>query len=129
MRRTRMKAARVMTEPKYSILRAMAAPWMAEPAPEGFHLSRGIPSSLPRCRTCVYITELSDGQCAYVGQTRQGVEARLKQHVRLESKALRWSKVWVAPILDTVSDRALSRIEGRIGAHLKPIDSIRLPRG
>jgi hypothetical protein len=101
---------------------------MGEAIPQRFALSRGIPKSLPSHKTAIYIVERANGRTAYVGQTRQGVGARLRQHVRLWGRATEWAWVWIVPVLDSVPRRELDRIEGRIGDWLRPTDCARLPR-
>ena len=117
-----------MTDAHYSIARAMAGEWMAEPVPIRFSLSRGIPDCLPKAKTAIYITERSDGRTTYVGQTRQSVGTRLAQHARDWDRSTQWAWVWVVPVRSEVSRRQLDRIESRIGTWLRPTDCVRLPR-
>jgi len=117
-----------MTSAQYSVARSYAGEWMGAAEVRRYSLRRGIPTDLPRTKTAVYITELADRRVAYVGQTRQGTATRLAQHARRWDRASRWSYVWVVPILNSVPDNQLHKIEGRIGQLLKPTDSIRLPR-
>lgn len=117
----------MMTTKQYAIVRSKAMRWRGPAVPRRFYLGRGIPADLPTFETTVYVTELSDGRCAYVGQTRQGTATRLRQHAGHWERASRWIYVWVVPILDTVPDRELNRIEGRIGRLMKPLETNRLP--
>jgi hypothetical protein len=117
-----------MNNRQYSIARSKAMRWRGPSVPTRFYLGRGIPADLPSAPTAIYIAELDDGRCAYVGQTRQGTATRLMQHATRWSRSTRWTAVWVVPILDEVPDRELDRIEGRIGRLLRPTETVRLPR-
>jgi hypothetical protein len=117
-----------VTTEQYALARAKAMRWKGDAVPQAFPLRRGIPDDLPGVATAIYIAELADHRCAYVGQTRQGVVARLSQHATDPARAGRWAYAWVIPVLDSVPNHELSRIEGRIGQLLKPLDSRRLPR-
>lgn len=116
-----------MTEKHYAIARGMAGAWVGSNVPIRFALTRGIPKSLPAAPTAIYIVERKNGRTAYVGQTRQGTVRRLSQHVCAWDRATTWTWVWVVPLLDGTPDDELDRIEGRIGAWLRPLDCRRLP--
>lgn len=105
----------------------MAGEWAGLNVPVRFTLTRGIPNALPTARTAIYITEKRNGRTAYVGQTRQGASKRLAQHVRQWHRARTWAWVWIVPVLGSAPDDDLDRIEGRIGAWLRPVDCRRLP--
>ena len=117
-----------MNNKHYAIARGMAGVSTGKNIPVRFNLARGIPRALPKDKTAIYIVERATGRTAYVGQTRQGVATRLTQHVRQWDRATTWAWVWVIPLLDTTPNAELSRIEGRIGAWLRPLDCRRLPR-
>jgi hypothetical protein len=117
-----------MNDKHYAIARGMAGAWTTKSVPVRFNLARGVPRALPADRTAIYIVERSTGRTAYVGQTHQGVAVRLTQHVRQWERATTWAWAWVIPLRDETPDTALSRIEGRIGAWLRPVDCRRLPR-
>lgn len=117
-----------MTDKHYAIARALAGEWAARSIPVRYHLGRGIPRCLPEDSPAIYITELSNGRTAYVGQTRQRVADRLRQHAGSWERASRWTWVWIVPLLDEVPKEAFNRIEGSIGAWLRPVDCLRLPR-
>lgn len=116
-----------MTYQQYAVARSRAMRWKADAIPCRFCLRQGIPVDLPSAATAVYITEFGDGSCAYVGQTRRSTAARLSQHALDWGRARRWAYVWVVPLLDSVPDHELNRIEGRIGQLLKPLETSRLP--
>lgn len=117
-----------MTAKHYAIARYMAGQWAAPGIPVRYSLSRGIPNCLPEDSPAIYIAELSNGRTAYVGQTRQTVASRLRQHIRSWDRAIRWKWVWIVPLKAETPDQALDCIEGRIGNWLRPVDCLRLPR-
>lgn len=117
-----------MTDKHYAIARSMAGGWAAPPIPIRYSLSRGIPKCLPEDSPAIYITELSNGRTAYVGQTRQTVANRLGQHVRHWDRSARWAWVWIMPLRTETPRQELDRIEAGVGVWLRPVDCLRLPR-
>jgi hypothetical protein len=78
----------------------------------------------------VYIAADVHNTIRYVGSTvRTGsshVGVRLQEHVRAD-RAARWARVMVVPLKATTDEVLVRRIEGRIGAVLRPLDTVRLP--
>lgn len=76
----------------------------------------------------VYIAADSENVIRYVGSTvRSGpVGDRIQEHV-LAGCATRWTRLMVVPLIADTEEPLVRRIEGRIGAVLRPLDTVRLP--
>jgi hypothetical protein len=77
----------------------------------------------------VYIAADRASIVRYVGSARRNgsVADRIQEHV-LTGRADRWTRLMVVPLqLDTEAD-LVRKIEGRVGAVLRPLDVLRLPR-
>ena len=69
----------------------------------------------------------------YVGSTRrpedrQGLRARIREHLRDRDRNAAWRKVWVVPLHASTPQAEVLAIEGMIGHHLRPKRNNRLPR-
>ena len=76
----------------------------------------------------VYIAADSENVIRYVGSTvRSGrVGDRIQEHV-LAGRAIRRTRLMVVPLIADTEEPLVRRIEGRIGAVLRPLDTVRLP--
>lgn len=76
----------------------------------------------------VYIAADFENVIRYVGSTVRGgpVGDRIQEHV-LTGRAARWTRLMVVPLTADSEKRLVRRIEGRVGAVLRPIDAMRLP--
>ncbi len=80
--------------------------------------------------TAVYIAADFENTIRYVGSTvRAGtsrVGDRVQEHVAA-GRAARWTRLMVVPLIRDTDEVLVRRIEGRIGAVLRPLDTERLP--
>jgi hypothetical protein len=78
--------------------------------------------------TGVYIAADFENIIRYTGSAiRDGsVGDRVQEHV-LSGRAARWTRLMVVPLAAGTEEDLVRRIEGRIGAVLRPIDTKRLP--
>jgi hypothetical protein len=80
--------------------------------------------------TAVYIAADFENTIRYVGSTvRAGtslVGDRVQEHV-VAGRAARWTRLMVVPLIPDTEEILVRRIEGRIGAVLRPLDTVRLP--
>jgi len=78
----------------------------------------------------VYIAADFENTIRYVGSVvRAGssrVGDRIQEHV-LSGCATRWTRLMVVPLIPDTDEVLVRRIEGRIGAVLRPLDAVRLP--
>ena len=76
----------------------------------------------------VYIAADHANVIRYVGSTlRTGsVGDRIQEHV-LAGRADRWIRLMVVPLRANTDEILVRKIEGRVGAVLRPLDTIRLP--
>lgn len=76
----------------------------------------------------VYIAADFENVIRYVGSTvRHGpVGARIQEHV-LAGRAARWTRLMVVPLIADSEEPLVRRIEGRVGAVLRPLDAARMP--
>ncbi|MEU8408030.1 hypothetical protein AB0C19_17730 [Micromonospora sp. NPDC048842] len=78
----------------------------------------------------VYIAADYENTIRYVGSARRGegseVGDRIQEHV-LTGRAARWTRLMVVPLIPSTDELLVRRIEGRVGAVLRPQDAIRLP--
>jgi len=76
----------------------------------------------------VYIAADFENVIRYVGSTvRAGpVGDRIQEHV-LAGRAARWTRLTVVPLTTDSEKLLVRRVEGRIGAVLRPLDAVRLP--
>jgi hypothetical protein len=76
----------------------------------------------------VYIAADFENLIRYVGSTvRTGpVGDRIQEHV-LAGRAVRWTRLMVVPLIADTEEILARRIEGRAGAVLRPLDTMRLP--
>ncbi len=78
----------------------------------------------------VYIAADFENTIRYVGSAvRAGssrVGDRIQEHV-LSGRAVRWTRLMVVPLIPDTDEVLVRRIEGRIGAVLRPLDAVRLP--
>lgn len=80
--------------------------------------------------TAVYVAVGDDDQCCYVGsvaRTAGGLAERIAEHLRDQAKRAMWRTVWVVPLRPDTVLAEVRRIEGVVGAHLRPHRSRRLP--
>ncbi|MDG4802004.1 hypothetical protein [Micromonospora sp. WMMD980] len=80
--------------------------------------------------TAVYIAADSNNAVRYVGSAvRSGlasVDDRIQEHVRA-GRATRWTRLMVVPLIPDTEVTLVRRVEGRVGAVLQPLDTMRLP--
>jgi hypothetical protein len=80
--------------------------------------------------TGIYIAADYENTIRYVGSAvragRSGVGDRIQEHV-LSGRAAHWARLMVVPLTPSTDEVLVRRIEGRIGAVLRPLDAIRLP--
>ncbi|MGK5681162.1 hypothetical protein [Actinoplanes sp. URMC 104] len=80
--------------------------------------------------TAVYIAADSNNAVRYVGSAVRsglaGVDDRIQEHVRT-GRAARWTRLMVVPVIPDTEVSLVRRIEGRVGAVLRPLDTMRLP--
>ncbi|MEV0611520.1 hypothetical protein AB0I61_34780 [Polymorphospora rubra] len=80
--------------------------------------------------TAVYIAADSNNAVRYVGSAdRSGlasVDDRIQEHVRA-GRATRWIRLMVVPLIPDTEVTLVRRVEGRVGAVLQPLDTMRLP--
>ncbi|GIF49318.1 hypothetical protein DFJ67_2144 [Asanoa ferruginea] len=80
--------------------------------------------------TAVYIGADSNNTIRYVGSAvrsgRSNVGDRIQEHARA-GRAACWTRLMVVPLSADTEASLVRRIEGRIGAVLLPIDTLRLP--
>jgi hypothetical protein len=78
--------------------------------------------------TAVYIAADFENVIRYVGSTaRTGpVGDRIQEHV-LAGRTARWIRLMVVPLTADIEELLVRRIEGRVGAVLRPLDVVRLP--
>lgn len=78
----------------------------------------------------VYIAADFENAIRYVGSSvRAGssqVGDRIQEHV-LAGRAARWIRLMVVPLATDTDELLVRRIEGRVGAVLRPLDTVRLP--
>ncbi|GAB3852582.1 hypothetical protein ACFPIJ_64295 [Dactylosporangium cerinum] len=78
----------------------------------------------------VYIAADSTNAIRYVGSVarsgRSGVGDRIQEHVRA-GRATRWIRLMVVPLVPDTEASLVRRVEGRVGAVLRPADTMRLP--
>ena len=76
----------------------------------------------------VYIAADFENIIRYVGSVvRTGpVSDRIQEHV-LAGRAARWTRLMVVPLTADSEELLVRRIEGRVGAVLRPLDAVRLP--
>jgi hypothetical protein len=80
--------------------------------------------------TAVYIAADSNNAVRYGGSAvrsgRSSAGDRIQEHVRA-GRAARWIRLMVVPLGPGTEARLVRRIEGRVGAVLRPVDTMRLP--
>ena len=76
----------------------------------------------------VYIAADFENAIRYIGSAvRAGpVGDRIQEHV-LVGRAARWTRLMVVPLTADTEELLVRRIEGRVGAVLRPLDAKRLP--
>lgn len=79
----------------------------------------------------VYVVVDDDDRCCYVGsvyrRSDRGLADRLAEHLEDPAKRVLWHIVWVLPLHPHTGRPEVRRIEGVVGAHLRPHGSRRLP--
>jgi hypothetical protein len=77
----------------------------------------------------VYIVSGRTNVIRYVGSAlrTKSVGDRIQEHV-LAGRADSWIRLMVVPLHADTEGFLVRKIEGRVGAVLRPLDSIRLPR-
>ena len=92
-----------------------------------------VPATVPfplRFEAAVYVAVDAEDVCRYVGSVSRpdgGLAARIAEHLDDPVKRQRWRQVWVLPLRPELTRSEVRRIEGVVGAHLGPTDSVRLP--
>ncbi|MGY5533920.1 hypothetical protein [Streptomyces sp. J1] len=78
--------------------------------------------------TGVYIAADFENAIRYTGSAirEDSVGARVQEHV-LRGRAAQWTRLMVVPLAVDTDEDLVRRIEGRIGAVLRPLDIKRLP--
>jgi hypothetical protein len=78
----------------------------------------------------IYIAADRENMIRYVGSTlrnNKSIGDRIQEHV-LAGRADRWVRLMVVPLHPDTERLLVRTIEGRVGAVLRPLDSVRLPR-
>lgn len=77
----------------------------------------------------VYITADRANIVRYVGSARRNgsVAERIQEHVR-NGRADHWTRLMIVPLQLHTEAALVRKIEGRVGAVLRPLDVLRLPR-
>ena len=118
-----MKQAEYVSLTKYAgVSLAWSHPWPV-PARVPFPLN---------LEAAIYIAYGRDRHCRYVGSVARidtgGLSSRIADHLRDSQKRETWTDLWVLPLKPDTPLVSIRKLEGVIGAHLRPIDNIRLPR-
>lgn len=111
----------------YRRARVLAGQWAAEPDRVPHNLAQGA-SAIPGSGPVVYIVGDLLNQVAYVGSSMTGAAGRLRDHLTEPAKRRTWRSVWLIPLSVATPDSEVRRIEGRVGARLRPTGSRRLPK-
>lgn len=99
--------------------------------PEPIAIGHGDP--VPDVPVAVYIAVGVTGAVLYVGSVVRpkdsaGAGSRLGEHLRNHAKFASWNQLYLIPLKSSTPVEEVRRIEGRIGAHLRPRMSRALPR-
>ncbi len=92
-----------------------------------------VPAVLPfplKFTTAVYVVLGDDGRCCYVGSVDRatgGLAGRIAEHLSDPAKRATWHTIWVVPLRPGTALAEVRRVEGVVGAHLRPNLSRRLP--
>jgi hypothetical protein len=97
------------------------------PQPVSLEHGLDLPYSIAVYIACNYFE-----QVVYVGSVRRssdprGLERRIAAHLRDSDKSEAWRTLWVIPLRADASLHEVRRIEGLVGAHLRPPGNRRLP--
>ena len=94
-----------------------------------------VPATVPfplNPRAAVYMACDATGACRNVGSVARGpgsgLAARIAEHLADPRKRAAWDHVWMLPLHSDTPLGEVRRLEGVIGAHLGPLDNVRLPR-
>jgi hypothetical protein len=115
----------------YEALCSYAGEQLADPMPTMIRIGSG--EAIPDVSVAVYVAVGVEGQVLYVGSVSRpqdpgGVRRRLAEHRRRLDRLNSWDGLYLIPLrTDTPLDE-VRRIEGRVGAHLRPASSRALPR-
>lgn len=88
---------------------------------------------IPQLSVGVYVALGVDETVLYVGSVCRpenafGVRARVEEHLRKHERHAAWNKVLLLPLKSDTPLSEVRRIEGRVGAHLRPAMSNALPK-
>jgi hypothetical protein len=111
----------------YRAARVLAGQWAGEDDATPYALAAG-PGAIPGSGPVVYIVGNLSNEVAYVGSSMTGAAGRLRIHLREIEKSCTWRSVWLVHLRLETPEREVRRVEGRVGARLKPTGTLRLPR-
>jgi hypothetical protein len=105
----------------------LAGQWAGEPDTVPHTLANGA-GGIPGNGPVVYIVSDLMNQVAYVGSSMTGAAGRLRLHLAQPAKRRTWRSVWLIPLSANTPESEVRRVEGRVGARLRPTGSMRLPK-
>jgi hypothetical protein len=83
-------------------------------------------------QAAVYMACDASGACRNVGSVSRGpgsgLATRIAEHLGDPRKRAVWDHIWVLALHPDTPLAEVRRLEGVIGAHLGPVDNVRLPR-
>lgn len=115
----------------YDALCAYAGEFLYSPWPSPIEVGRG--QLVPPLSVGVYVAVGIDSRVLYVGSVwrptdEYGVRSRVEEHLRQHARQESWNQVFIVPLKSETPLPEVRRIEGRIGAHLRPTMSNALPK-
>jgi len=116
-----------VTKHEYEVLAGYAGRHLLRSYPWPIRL--GFPFPLPWGRA-VYAVYDAEGNCRNVGSVARasgGLACRLREHLTDPVKRSTWAVVYAIPLEDSTPEAEVRRLEGVIGAHLRPRDNRWLP--
>ncbi len=122
--------ARLLTPDAYDTACDLAGSALLRRVPAGVSILQVTEDKLwSEFRAAVYITADRANVIRYVGSAcRNGsVGDRIQEHV-LKDRADHWIRLMVVPLQPETGVDLVRKIRGRVGAVLRPLDVVRLPR-
>lgn len=115
----------------YEVLAQYAGEYLLEALRDPIKIGSG--ERVPNYRVAVYVALGLSGEVLYVGsvvrpEDSKGMQARLSEHLRHKERFQQWDTLILFPLRSDTPLVAVRRIEGRIGAHLRPSMSRALPQ-
>ena len=114
----------------YEVLTQYAGDHLLESVPTAVRIGAG--EAVSDYAAAVYVALGLTGEVLYVGsvcrpENPRAVGARLAEHLRRLERFQQWDSLLIFPLKPDTSLADVRRIEGRIGAHLRPSTSKVLP--